>query len=57
MIVQKADSPLVSGLILAHVWFGKQVPPVQYENADLVDEITIGERVEVNADTGAITIA
>jgi len=35
MVVQKADSLLVSGSILANVWFKKGIPIVEYEKADL----------------------
>ena len=57
MIVQQADSLLVSGLVLADVWFGKKVPVVQYESDDLFDQVATGQRVEVDADTGTIRIS
>ena len=56
MVVQRADSLLVSGLVLADVWFGEKVPLVQYEGDDLFDQVATGQRVEVDADTGAIRI-
>jgi len=56
MVVQKADSLMVSGAILANVWFGKGVPVVEYEKADLFERIRTGDTVEVNGDTGEIRI-
>ncbi len=56
MITQHADSLLVSGAILAEVWFNCCVPIVEYKKKDLYDRILTGDIVEVNGDTGKIKI-
>jgi predicted aconitase with swiveling domain len=56
MVVQQADSLLVSGLVLAEVWFGQKVPLVQYESNDLFEAISSGDEIEVDADNGSIRI-
>jgi hypothetical protein len=56
MIIQNADSLLVSGVILAEVWFNCGIPVVEYRGKDLYDKILTGDTVEVNGDTGEIRI-
>lgn len=56
MVVQKADSLLVSGAILAEVWFRKGVPVVEYGAEDLFELIQTGDTVEVDADTGELKV-
>lgn len=56
MIVNKADSLLVSGLALAETWFDKAIPVVEYEGDDLFDRITNGDRLEVDGSSGRIEI-
>ena len=56
MIVQKADSLMVSGAVLANVWFGRGVPVVEYEEGDLFEKIRTGDTVEVDGNTGEIRI-
>jgi uncharacterized protein len=56
IIVQDADSLLVSGAVLADVWFNRGIPVIEYNSADLFDKIHTGDRVEVCGDTGEITI-
>ena len=56
MIIQNADSLLVSGVILAEVWFNSGIPVVEYRGKDLYDKILTGDTVEVNGDTGEIRI-
>ena len=56
IIVQDADSLLISGVILADVWFNSGIPVVEYNLADLFDKIHTGNRVEVCGDTGEISI-
>ena len=56
MIVQRADSLLVSGTVLAEVWFGRGVPVVEYAGDDLLDKIKTGDRVSVDGQTGKICI-
>ena len=56
MIVQNADSLLVSGAVLAETWFKKGVPVIEYAGADLFDKIKTNNTVEVDGDTGEIRI-
>ena len=56
MIIQNPDSLLVSGAILAEVWFSCGIPVVEYREKDLYDKIHTGDTVEVNGDTGEIKI-
>lgn len=56
LVVQKADPLLVSGAVLAEVWFGRGVPVVEYDSGDLFEMIHNGDQVEVNGDTGEIRI-
>ena len=56
LVVQKADSLMVSGAVLANVWFSKGVPVVEYSSEDLFDRIHSGDMVEVDGDTGEIKI-
>lgn len=57
MVVQNADSLLVSGALLAEVWFGKGLPIVEYSGADLFDKIKDGARVEVDGASGEIKVS
>ncbi len=56
IVVQHADSLLVSGAVLAQVWFTRGVPVVEYPAADLFDRIRTGDRVVVDGETGAISV-
>ena len=56
LVVQAADSLLVSGAVLAEVWFNAGVPVVEYPGADLFDQVKMGDRVEVDGATGEIRI-
>jgi uncharacterized protein len=56
IVVQAADPLMVAGPVLAEVWYGKGVPVVEYPDEDLFDKIRTGDRVEVNGDTGEITV-
>ncbi len=56
IVVQNADSLLVSGAVLAQVWFNKGVPVVEYSAADLFDRIRSGDRVSVDGETGEISV-
>jgi predicted aconitase with swiveling domain len=47
MIVRHADPLLVSGAVLAEVWFKKGVPVVEYRGDDLFARIKTGDWVEV----------
>lgn len=57
IVVQAADPLLVSGPILADVWFKKGVPVVEYPGDDLWDKITPGATLEINGDSGEIKIS
>lgn len=56
MIIQNSDSLLVSGVILAEVWFNCGIPVVEYRGKDLYDKVHTGDTVEVNGDTGEIKV-
>lgn len=56
IIVQNADPLMVSGSILADVWFGKGIPVVEYPGEDIFNKIKTGDHVEVNGDSGEITV-
>jgi predicted aconitase with swiveling domain len=56
MIVQKADSLLISGPVLAEVWFGRGVPVVEYPGDDLFLHIRTGDPVSVDGNTGEVKI-
>jgi len=56
IIAQNADSLLVSGAILADVWFKRGIPIVEYASDDIYEKIRTGDRVEVNGATGEIKI-
>ncbi len=56
IIVQSADPLLVSGAVLAEVWFGKGVPVVEYPSGDLFEKIKTGNSVEVDGKTGEIAV-
>ncbi len=56
IIVQNADPLMAAGSILAEVWFNKGIPVVEYSNEDIFDKIKTGDQVEVDGDTGEITV-
>ncbi len=56
IIVQNADPLLAAGSILADVWFDKGIPIVEYPDEDIFNKIKTGTQVEVNGDTGKITV-
>jgi predicted aconitase with swiveling domain len=56
IVVQNADSLLVSGAVLAQVWFSKGVPVVEYQPEDLFEKIRPGDNVAVDGDTGEISV-
>ena len=55
-IVQKIDPLLVSGPVLADIWFNKGIPIVEYPEKDIYDRISDDDWVEVNGKTGEIEI-
>jgi predicted aconitase with swiveling domain len=56
IIVQRADSLMVSGPILGDVWLDKGIPVVEYESDDIFEKVSSGDRLEVDGDTGEIKI-
>ncbi len=56
MVVQDGDSLLVSGPILAEVWFDRGIPVVEYQSEELFQKIQSGDQVEVDGDTGEIKV-
>ena len=56
MVVGEADSLLVSGAVLAEVWFDAGIPIAEYDGEDLFEQIRSGDLVEVDGGTGEIII-
>ena len=56
LIVQNADSLLVSGVILARVWLDKSIPVIEYPHPDLFEKIRGGAKINADGDTGEIQI-
>ncbi len=56
MIVQAADPLIVSGPVLADVWYDAGIPVVEYAEDDLFDAISSGDEVEVDGETGEIVV-
>jgi len=56
MVVQQADPLLTSGLILAEVWLDQKVPLIEIPDPNLFQIIKTGETVEVNGDSGTVSI-
>ena len=56
IIVENADTLMVSGPILAGVWFGKGIPVVEYRDKNIYQLIRENDMVEINGSTGEITV-
>lgn len=56
IVVQRADSLMLSGAILGDVWFQKTVPAVEYRFDDLFEKIRDKDTVQVDGGTGRISI-
>ena len=56
MIVQSADSLLVSGPVLGDTWFDLSFPIVEYANSDIYNHISNDDKVTVNGTSGDIMI-
>lgn len=54
IIVDKADTLLVSGIILSEVWYGRAIPVIEFPTAELRGKINEGDIVEVDGETGEI---
>lgn len=56
IIVQDADSLLVSGVVLSDVWFGMSFPVVEYHSPDIFKRIRTGDYVVVDGSNGEIRL-
>lgn len=56
IIVKDAESLLTSGVILSDVWYQRQVPMVECRTDDILFNITTGDTVKVDGETGRIGI-
>ncbi len=56
MIVQDADSLLVSGAVLSDVWFGMSFPIIEYKSHDIFEKIRTGDYVVMDGINGEIRI-
>ena len=56
IVVEEADSLLVSGVVLSEVWYQRSIPIVEHPMADFAGLITNASRANVNGDTGEIGI-
>ena len=57
MVVQEADSLLVSGPLLGCAWFNHSFPVVEYKGNDLFTRIRTGDQVKVDGGTGSILVS
>jgi predicted aconitase with swiveling domain len=55
LIVDRADSLLVSGIVLSAVWYGPSITVVEYSTAELREAVLAGQLLDVDGDTGIIT--
>jgi predicted aconitase with swiveling domain len=51
LVVERCDSLLISGVVLAEVWFGKSIPIVEFEDPAVYARLA--NDVEVEVDTGS----
>ncbi len=56
MVVEQADSLLVSGIVLSEVWYGPGIPLVECEDPGLFEAVKDGQVVEVDAEAGEIRL-
>lgn len=56
LLVQDADSLLVSGVALAETWYERSIPIVEVPGEELFDNIAQGQTISVKAD-GSILLA
>lgn len=56
MVVEAADSLLVSGIVLSEVWYGPSIPLVECEDPALFDAVEDGQDIEVDADAGVVKL-
>jgi len=56
IIVQNADSLLISGVVLGDVWLERSFPVIEYQSDDIFDKVQNGDKIEVDGATGKINI-
>lgn len=56
ILVDQADSLMVSGIILSEVWYGPGIPVVEIPTAELRARLHDGEVVTVDGGTGEVTV-
>lgn len=56
IIVDHADTLLVSGVILSEVWYDKAIPIVECPTEPIRSGVKDGQMVEVNGDNGEIVV-
>ena len=56
MVVQQADSLLVSGIVLSEVWYGPSIPLVECADPALFEAVADGQPVEVDGDAGVVRL-
>jgi predicted aconitase with swiveling domain len=56
IIVDHADTLMVSGVILSEVWYGKAIPIVECPTEPIRASVKDGQMVEVNGDNGEIIV-
>jgi len=56
IIVDQADSLLVSGVVLSEVWYQRAIPIVEYPTSELMEQIGEGDTVEVDGGLGEIRV-
>lgn len=54
IVVGDADSLLVSGSVLADIWFDRLLPVVEYRDPALFDHVQTGDALTVDGGTGEI---
>jgi predicted aconitase with swiveling domain len=56
LVVERCDSLLISGVVLAEVWFGKSIPIVEFDDPTLYERLANGAEVEVDTTAGMLRI-
>jgi len=56
IIVEHPDPLLVSGVVLAEVWYEKSIPIIEYPVSQILDTLEDGQSIEVFGDEGAFAI-
>ncbi len=56
MIVEQADSLLVSGIVLSEVWYGPGIPLLECSDQEFFDTVADGQMLEIDGDNGIIRL-